>query len=97
MEVNGASIVYQNDRFFLSGSVVTTWIVMAAVCIPFFRGFPAPAGGKILSYFPGDVKTGPAFRPVRIYIKDPQIYSAASAVVVPFMLESSSMTRPVWV
>jgi len=33
MEVNGASIVYQNDWFVLSGAVVTTWIVMAVVTL----------------------------------------------------------------
>ena len=33
MEVTGASIVYQNDWFFLSGSVVTTWIVMAVIVL----------------------------------------------------------------
>ncbi len=33
MEVNGARIVYQNDWFLLSGSVVTTWIVMAVITL----------------------------------------------------------------
>ena len=33
MEVNGAKIVYQNDWFFLSGAVVTTWVVMAIITL----------------------------------------------------------------
>ena len=33
MEVNGAKIIYQNDWFFLSGAVVTTWIVMAVITL----------------------------------------------------------------
>ena len=49
MEVNGASIVYQNDWFFLSGSVVTTWIVMAVVtllCIFLTRNLKVHADSK---------------------------------------------------
>lgn len=49
MEVTGASIVYQNDWFFLSGSVVTTWIVMAVitlVCIFLTRNLKVHADTK---------------------------------------------------
>ena len=49
MEVNGAKIIYQNDWFFLSGSVVTTWIVMAVItllCIFLTRNLKVHATSK---------------------------------------------------
>ena len=49
MEVNGAKIIYQNDWFFLSGSVVTTWVVMAVItllCIFLTRNLKVHATSK---------------------------------------------------
>ena len=48
-EVTGARIIYQNDWFLLSGSVVTTWIVMAVitlVCIFLTRNLKVHPTGK---------------------------------------------------
>ena len=49
MEVNGAKIIYQNDWFFLSGSVVTTWVVMLVItllCIFLTRNLKVHPTGK---------------------------------------------------